>query len=76
MKDFDFNYFGTAIKVKRIGNSNVPDVKWQDGSVGTCRIGYLPDSMHQKVLDRMNYFRRNAGVIKPTVLVKQLNGTV
>jgi hypothetical protein len=73
MKDFDFNYFGSAIKVKRIGNSSLPDIKWQDGSVSSCRIGYLPDSIHQKVLDRMNYFRRNAGIVKPTVLVKQLN---
>jgi len=73
MKDFDQNYFGTAIKIKRMGNSSVPDIKWQEGSVNTCKIGYLPEEVHQKVLDRINYFRRNAGVMKPTVLVKQLN---
>jgi tetratricopeptide (TPR) repeat protein len=71
--DFDVNYFGSRVKKKKVGGMTLPDVKWKGGNTNFCKPGTIPDSIQEKVLDRINYFRRMAGVYKPTVLVTQMN---
>jgi hypothetical protein len=49
------------------------DLNAWNGSVDNCQPGTLPDSVHAKVLTRLNYFRRLAGVPDNCVFSKELN---
>lgn len=45
-----------------MNSSTAYDLDTWTGSTEECRAGTLPDSVHAKVLDRLNYIRRLAGV--------------
>lgn len=64
-EDFYQNYFLTKTKGKNASGEEVEGFIW-DGSIGSCEAGTVEAVIQQKVLDRINYFRRNAGV--PEVL--------
>lgn len=64
VKDFDVNFAGTSIGYRELG--------WT-GSADNCDAGTLPEKIQQKLTDRLNYFRRLAGVPDQCVLVPELN---
>ena len=53
LSDYDSNYLGSALTVAAIG--------WT-GNVENCDPGTTPDSLKQRVLQRLNYFRRLSGL--------------
>lgn len=69
--DFYENYFGSRVLL------NTPNTKaygftW-NGSVSDCNPGYLPDTIYDKVVQRINYFRRTAGITNPIALMANYN---
>ena len=64
-EDFYQNYFLT--KTKGVDENGVEQEAFVwEGQISRCDAGVVPDEIQQKVLDRINYFRRNAGL--PEVL--------
>lgn len=59
--DFNIRYKNTRIYSKKSGSTQVAQTGW-DGISKSCKYGSIPDSTQQKVTDRINYFRQNAGV--------------
>jgi uncharacterized protein YkwD len=64
-EDFYQNYFNTKTKGKDINGKDIKPFIW-NGRVGGCNQGTIDIEIQNKVVDRINYFRRNAGV--PEVL--------
>ena len=64
-EDFYQNYFNTKTKGKDINGKDITPFVW-NGRVGGCNQGTIDSEIQNKVVDRINYFRRNAGV--PEVL--------
>ena len=64
-EDFYQNYFNTKTKGKDINGKEIIPFVW-NGRVGGCNQGTIDSKIQNKVVDRINYFRRNAGV--PEVL--------
>ena len=64
-EDFYQNYFNTKTKGKDINGKDITPFVW-NGRVGGCNQGTIDSKIQNKVVDRINYFRRNAGV--PEVL--------
>lgn len=64
-EDFFQNYFNTRTKGKDINGKDIKPYVW-NGRVGGCNQGKIDSEVQNKVVDRINYFRRNAGV--PEVL--------
>jgi tetratricopeptide (TPR) repeat protein len=60
--DFTHGYFGTRLK----------DYKW-NGSTTMCMPGTIEESVHDRVEERINYFRRNAGILDPIILSPEKN---
>jgi hypothetical protein len=52
--------------------SHVDDPLW-NGSVRTCEAGNVPDSVHRRVIQRLNFFRRMAGLADDATLDLQAN---
>jgi len=67
-EDFYQNYFNTKTKGKDINGKDITPFVW-NGRVGGCNQGTIDSEIQNKVVDRINYFRRNAGV--PEVLFDQ-----
>lgn len=66
-KDFMVRYSKTRIVYQTKNGVKRAATGW-DGSSNLCRAGSLPDSTLYKVIDRINYFRQNAGVKQPMAL--------
>ncbi len=67
-ENFKLNYYNTRIN----SSSTAPkDYEW-DGNSKLCMQGLVPNTVQQKVENRINYFRVNAGV-PPIYLDSQLN---
>lgn len=64
-KDFKVNYFGTRILVGK-SEPNVTTYKW-NGIVDSCKVGVMKNDVVYKLEDRINYFRRMAGVNEITL---------
>lgn len=64
-EDFFQNYFNTRTKGKDINGKDIKPYVW-NGRVGGCDQGTIDSEIQNNVVDRINYFRRNAGV--PEVL--------
>ena len=60
--DFANGYFGTR----------VTNYRW-NGSTAMCLPGTLSDTLLDKVEERINFFRRNAGVLDPIILAPEKN---
>ena len=60
-EDFYQNYFQTKTKGQDASGQVVELFEW-NGSVSRCDAGQLEPDIQEKVLARINYFRRNAGV--------------
>ena len=59
--DFELRYKNTRIYNQKVGNEMRANTGW-DGYSKKCNYGTMPDSTIQKMTDRINYFRQNAGV--------------
>lgn len=70
-ENFRTNYFNTRLSVKKEGETPGRYYEW-NGTVKPCAAGTIPDSIQQKVEDRINYFRVCAGA-PPIYLDSQLN---
>lgn len=70
-ENFRKNYYETRIAVIESGRKKIPEWVWS-GDAKTCKKGDIPPYIIQKVEDRINYFRVNAGV-PPIYLDSQLN---
>lgn len=60
-EDFYHSYYMTRIVEHEVAGVTVPGFQW-NGNTIKCDAGRVDLSVHQKVEDRVNYFRRNAGV--------------
>lgn len=67
-EDFYQNYFLTKTRGKGKNGEAIETFKW-NGSLTGCNAGSIELDIQEKVADRINYFRRNAGV--PEVLFDQ-----
>ena len=65
-EDFYQNYFLTRTKGKDLDGNTIKAFDW-NGSASVCDEGSIDMDIQEKVADRINYFRRNAGV--PEVLL-------
>lgn len=65
--DFKARYAGTRIDYVTVKGVKKANTGWNGNSL-VCDAGRLPDSTLDKVLDRINYFRANSGVLNPMVL--------
>ncbi len=60
-EDFYHNYYMTRVKEEEVAGMTVGGFTW-NGSKATCNPGDIDPKIQQKVEDRINYFRRQAGV--------------
>jgi len=60
--DFRYGYFETRVK----------NYAW-NGSGNLCNPGTISDDIQKKVEERINFFRRNAGVLDPIILSPEKN---
>lgn len=60
-EDFYQNYFMTRTKGVDINGNEIPLFEWS-GSKSSCDAGEIDIDIQTKVANRINYFRRNAGV--------------
>lgn len=70
-ENFRLNYYETRIAIIESGNKKTAEWEW-NGDSKKCQKGEIPQYIHQKVEDRINFFRVNAGV-PPIYLDSQLN---
>jgi len=71
-EDFYYSYYETRIVEDTVAGMRIPGFEW-NGNPLLCEEGTVSDEVQQKVANRINYFRRQAGV--PEIyLDEQLNG--
>jgi len=63
IRDFEIRYKGSKIDANKKGNPLPANTGWT-GISKRCIAGQMPDSTQGKVVDRVNYFRQNAGIKK------------
>lgn len=63
IKDFEVRYKGSKIDANKKGSPLPANTGW-DGLSKRCIAGNMPDSTQSKIVDRINYFRQNAGLKK------------
>jgi len=68
--DFKNRYFETRIGYSTVKGIKIPNTGW-NGNSKTCTPGSLPDTTLYKVVDRINYFRQNAGIKTAMVLNRE-----
>lgn len=59
--DFNVRYKGSRIYANKKGSALPAATGW-NGLSKRCMVGQMPDSTKQKITDRINYFRQNAGI--------------
>ena len=60
-QDFYHSYYMSKVKEEEVAGMKVGGFTW-DGSTAMCEPGTVDPKIQQKVEDRINYFRRQAGV--------------
>ncbi|MBO6516689.1 MAG: CAP domain-containing protein [Bacteroidia bacterium] len=60
-EDFYYSYYQTRVVDEVVAGTKVNGYEW-NGSSANCRPGEVDDAIQKKVEDRINYFRRQAGV--------------
>ncbi len=61
VRDFIANYYGSRLLRDSVNGRLVPEYVW-GGNTLLCDEGRVPETVQQKVEQRINYFRRTAGV--------------
>ncbi len=70
--DFKMNYFGTRINPFGKKEAGVPEYKWK-GNIDQCLPGKMSDTIIFRLENRINYFRRMAGISEEIVLTNDNN---
>ena len=65
-KDFKANYYESRIARENY-EENPLGYTW-NGDPSSCYPGYMEDSILRKIIQRINYFRRTAGLLDPVAL--------
>lgn len=60
-EDFYYNYYETRTRPDTVAGMITNDFKW-NGNTARCNEGTVDNAIQLKVQNRINYFRRNAGV--------------
>jgi uncharacterized protein YkwD len=60
-EDFFDNYYNTRTIYVDASGTKSNEFEW-NGSVGGCRPGEVSEEIQEKIQQRINYFRRNAGI--------------
>lgn len=71
-KDFKVNYFGSRLSVKGKNDPNTLEFNW-NGFLDSCKPGRMSPQINLLLENRLNYFRRNAGLTEEIVFSKQDN---
>lgn len=71
-KDFVKNYFGSKINPKGKKETGIPEYAW-NGFADSCKEGSMPDEVALRVEQRVNYFRRMAGLTEMSQITRQDN---
>ncbi|MBC7425570.1 MAG: tetratricopeptide repeat protein [Bacteroidia bacterium] len=71
-QDFIYNYAGTKVTLKGKPAPGAPEYNW-NGVPKNCEPGKMSEAIQFRIIDRINYFRRNSGVSEEAVLTKQYN---
>lgn len=61
VEDFKANYYGSRLLQKEENGKTISEFSW-NGNPLICDEGRVPQAIQQKVEQRINYFRRTAGV--------------
>lgn len=69
--DFNENYFGTRIET--IADDNKSGKFEWNGNLTECNPGTISAEIQTKMQNRLNYFRRNAGVMDEIQMAKELS---
>ncbi len=68
--DFEERYAKTRVYSTTVKSKKVANTGW-DGNSLDCKFGYMPDSTQYSVINRLNYYRQNAGVVIPLNLSRE-----
>jgi hypothetical protein len=60
-EEFYYDYFMTKVREETVAGMKIEGFEWNGSTVG-CKPGKIDPNILQKVEDRINYFRRAAGV--------------
>lgn len=72
ISDFKQNYYGSRVNPKGRNEAGVPEYVW-NGVADSCIAGEMPMDVILRAEQRINYFRRMAGVSEEIVLSRQDN---
>lgn len=72
INDFKINYYGSRINLKGKSEKGIPEYAW-NGHADSCKWGSMPDAVVLSAQQRINYFRRMAGMSEMISLTKQDN---
>lgn len=70
--DFRMNYYGSRINPAGKHEKGVPEYQW-NGNADSCKWGSISDEIVLRTQQRINYFRRMAGMSEMISLAKQDN---
>ncbi len=70
--DFKLNYFGSRINNPGKNEKGVPEYNW-NGFADSCMWGKMTDDIALRAEQRINYFRRMAGLTEMIALTKEDN---
>jgi roadblock/LC7 domain-containing protein len=70
--DFKVNYYGSRINARGKNEKGIPEYSW-NGNIDSCLAGKMPENIVLRVEQRINYFRRMAGVTEDVLLSTQDN---
>ena len=71
-KDFKMNYYGSRINAPGKKEAGIPEYGW-NGYSDSCMWGKMSDEVVLRAEQRINYFRRMAGLTEMVVLTKEDN---
>ena len=73
IQDFKYSYFGSRVNLKGKNEPNVPEYQWSGNIDRDCDEGKMSELFINKASQRINYFRRMAGVSDNIVLTDDNN---
>jgi hypothetical protein len=72
VKDFRNSYYGSRINIQGKTEKDVPLFEWK-GNTSNCEPGKMKPKVQAQMINRINYFRRQSGVMEAAYLSDDLN---
>ena len=72
IEDYHINFKGSRLIKQFVDDKIVDELRWK-GNVKQCKPGHIFETAHIKTLQRINYYRRFAGVDLPSTFSEDLN---